>query len=129
MLMRIKLEAHGLPHPGDAEFQLDWMALDAIYNAVPVEMLSSITTKDMATDAWESIKRMCINDERIRKASAQKVRHEYEMLMFHDGECVEDFAMWLDGIVNQLATLGDPEVDEKVVLKYLRIAKPKLSNL
>jgi hypothetical protein len=47
MLMRIKLEAHGLPHPGDAEFQLDWMALDAIYNAVPVEMLPSITTKDM----------------------------------------------------------------------------------
>jgi hypothetical protein len=30
--------------------------------------------------------------------------------------------MWLTGIINQLATLGDPKPDDKVVLKYLRIA-------
>jgi hypothetical protein len=96
LLMKIKLEAHGLCSVvdlGDEEFQLDRMALDAIYNAVPVEMLSTIMTKDTVVEAWESIKTMCIDDECIRKASTQKVRCEYEMLAFRDGECMEDFAM------------------------------------
>jgi hypothetical protein len=49
--------------------------------------------------------------------------------MFCNGQGVEDFAMWLAGIVNQLAMLGDPEPDDKVVLKYLRIAKPRYKQL
>jgi hypothetical protein len=45
---------------------------------------------------------------------------------FREGEGVEDFTMRLTGIiVHQLATLGDPELDDKVVLKYLRIARPR----
>jgi hypothetical protein len=51
------------------------------------------------------------------------------MLAFCDGECMEDFTMQLAGIVNQLATLGDPEDDEKVVLKYIRITRPKFKQL
>jgi hypothetical protein len=61
--------------------------------------------------------------------SVQKLRREYELLMFCNGQGVEDFAMWLAGIVNQLAMLGDPEPDDKVVLKYLRIAKPRYKQL
>jgi hypothetical protein len=33
----------------------------------------------------------------------------------------------LAGIVNQFTTLGDPEDDEKVVLKYLCIARPRFN--
>jgi hypothetical protein len=51
------------------------------------------------------------------------------MLAFCDGECMEDFTMQLAGIMNQLATLGDPEDDEKVVLKYIRITRPKFKQL
>jgi hypothetical protein len=50
------------------------------------------------------------------------------MLEFHDGEGVEDFTMWLSGIVNQLAMLGDPEPDDEVVLKFLRIACPRFKQ-
>jgi hypothetical protein len=57
------------------------------------------------------------------------VRHEYEMLNFHDDEGVEEFAMRLSGIVHQLATLWDPELDEKVVLKYLCIAQSRFKQL
>jgi hypothetical protein len=42
---------------------------------------------------------------------------------------VEDFAMRLTSVVNQLATLGDPEPDDKVVEKYLRVARPMFSQL
>jgi hypothetical protein len=53
-------------------------------------------------------------------ASAQKVRREYEVLEFHDEEGIEDFAMGLS---------GDPKPDNKVALKFLRIAQPRLKQL
>jgi hypothetical protein len=88
-----------------------------------------LATKDTAKEAWESIKTMRIGEDRIQKASAQRLRREYEMLTFHDGKGIEDFAMHLAGIMNQLATLGDPEPDDKVVLKYLWIARPRYKQL
>jgi hypothetical protein len=42
---------------------------------------------------------------------------------------VEDFAMRLTGMTNQLATLGDPEPDDKIVAKYLRVARPRYRQL
>jgi hypothetical protein len=56
---------------------------------------------------------MRIGDDHIRKASTQSVRREYELLAFRDGEGVEDFAMRLVAIIHHLATLGDPELDNK----------------
>jgi hypothetical protein len=130
--MRIKLEARGLwgaVDPSDAYFQVNRMALNAICNAVSAEMITVLATKDSAREAWESIKTMRISDDRIRKASTQKVRREYEVLDFRDGEGVEDFAMQLMGMVNQLAVLGDPELDDKVILKFLRISRPRFKQL
>jgi hypothetical protein len=69
----------GAVEPGDAEFQVDRMTLDVICNVVLVEMITALATKDSTLEAWESI---------IRKASVQKVRREYEVLDFHDGEGV-----------------------------------------
>jgi hypothetical protein len=54
---------------------------------------------------------MRIGDDRVRKATLQKVRREYELLSFRDGESVEDFAMWLNNLTTQLATLEDTEPD------------------
>jgi hypothetical protein len=45
LLMKIKLEARGLwgaVDPGDAEFQVDRMALDAICSTVPLEMVTTL---------------------------------------------------------------------------------------
>jgi hypothetical protein len=75
------------------------MALDAIYSAVPLETITVLATKDTATETWESIKTMRIGDDRVRMASAWRVRHEYEMLAFRDGEEIGDFAMQLAGIM------------------------------
>jgi hypothetical protein len=58
---------------GIAEFQVDCMALDVICSIVSVEMITGLVMKDSAMEAWESIKTMRIGDDRIRKASAQKV--------------------------------------------------------
>lgn len=100
------------------------MALDAICSAVPVEMISTLATKETTKAAWDCIKTM-----RVGKPSAQKLRSEYEALAFRDGVSVEDFAMRLNTIVTQLSTLGDPEPDDKVVEKYLCVARPRFSQL
>ncbi|XP_066391725.1 uncharacterized protein [Miscanthus floridulus] len=46
-----------------------------------------------------------------------------------DGEAIEDFALRLTGIVQRLASLGDPEPDTKVVAKYLCIVCPRYKQL
>jgi hypothetical protein len=72
LLMKIKLKAHGLwgvIESGNAEFQVNWMAIDAICSAVPPEMIVVLATKDMMMEEWESIKIMRIGDERIRQST------------------------------------------------------------
>jgi hypothetical protein len=65
----------------------------------------------------------------VRKSAAQRLRLKYEMLSFWDSESVEAFTLWLTDVVAQLAMLGGPESPEKVVEKYLRIARPRYKQL
>jgi hypothetical protein len=58
----------------------------------------------------------------IGTALPQK-RREYKQLVFHDGESVEDFAMRFTSLTNQLVMLGDAMPDDKIVAKYLRVAR------
>jgi hypothetical protein len=105
------------------------MAFDAICSAVPPKMISTLATKPSVKEAWESIKTMRIVIDYVRKVSAQKLCREYEQLTFRDGESVEDFAMRLSSLMNQLAKLGDPEADDKIIAKYLRVTRPRYLNL
>jgi hypothetical protein len=50
-------------------------------------------------------------------------------LTFCDGEYVEDFSMRLMSLTNQLATLGDPEADDKIVVMYLHVTRPRYRQL
>ena len=60
---------------------------------------------------------------------AQNLHAEYESIALREGEAIEDFALRLTGIVQRLATLGDPEPDEKVMAKYLRMVRPWYKQL
>jgi hypothetical protein len=92
-------------------------------------MVHVLTVKPSAKATWEAVRTMHVGDDRIRKTSAQRVCREYELLTFWEGESVEDFALRLTGIVNKLATLGDLEPDDKVVVKYLWIARSRYKQL
>ncbi|XP_066360868.1 uncharacterized protein [Miscanthus floridulus] len=113
----------------DAEYGDDRNALDAICSGVPPEMVPVLVAKNTAKEAWEAIKTFRIGDDRVRKATAQNLRAEYESIALRDGEPIEDFALRMTGIVQRLATLGDPEPDEKVVAKYLRVVRPRYKQL
>jgi hypothetical protein len=111
------------------EYDDDRSALDAICSGVPAEMIPVLVAKPTAKEAWEAIKTLRIGDDRVRKATAQNLRAEYEAIALRDGEAIEDFALRLTGIVQRLATLGDPEPDAKVVAKYLRVVRPRYKQL
>jgi hypothetical protein len=83
---------------GYAEFQVDRMALDMICSAVLANMIATLKIKPTVKDVWDCIKMMRIGDDRVRKATLQKVRREYELLSFRDEESMEDFAMWLNNL-------------------------------
>ena len=105
----------------------DRTTLNIFCSAAPPEMISTLAVKASAREAWEAIKTMRVGNERVRKSSAQRLRKEYESLAFRDGEAVEDFALRLTGMVNQLEILGDPEPATKVVARYLRAAPSRYS--
>ncbi|XP_062213678.1 uncharacterized protein LOC133914629 [Phragmites australis] len=105
------------------------MALEAIPWAVPPEMISTLATKPSTTEAWESLKAMHISTNRVRKAKSQQLRKEYEVIQFHDGEAVEDFALHLSGLVNQMATVGEVIDNTAVVEKYLRMVPPRFAQI
>ena len=113
----------------DTDCDTDRSALDAICSTVSEEMVPALATKESALKAWEAIKTLHIGNARVRKATAQNLRAEYETITLRDGEAIEEFALRLTRIVQRLATLGDLKPDEKVVAKYLRIVRPRYKQL
>jgi hypothetical protein len=83
------------------------MALDVLSTAVPPEMMSAVVSKDMAKEAWDAIKTMRVKDGRMRASTAQQLLQQFKNAMFNKDETIEDFSMWLSGLVQHLATLRE----------------------
>jgi hypothetical protein len=65
--MKIMFEAcwmWSIADPGDIEFQVDRMALDAICSAVSLEMVITLAMKDTAMEALENINTMQLGDDK-----------------------------------------------------------------
>ncbi|WVZ63820.1 LOW QUALITY PROTEIN: hypothetical protein U9M48_013424 [Paspalum notatum var. saurae] len=120
VMMRVLLKARGLwsiiKH-GTDDKQEDQMALEALLRGVPTGR------KKTAKLAWESLEKMRLGDDRVKKA---RVQREYEALKFREGEKVEDFALRLQALVSELGALGKKMDDDEVVGKYLRAAPKRL---
>ena len=127
LLMRVKMEARGLWDAvefGDADHQEDRMALEAILSAVPPEMIRTLAVKRIAKEAWEAIRAIRVGTDRVRKSTVQKLRREWELLTFRNGESVDDFALHLSGLMSSLTIHGDP-VEQRAVEKLLRVVPRK----
>jgi hypothetical protein len=115
LVMKINLRAQGLweavsgmGEPGERE---DMAALAALIRAAPPEMVPVLAVKESANEAWEAIKMMRMGVDRVREATAQRLRKEFEQISFKNGESLDTFGMHITGIVNNLRTLSD-NVDE-----------------
>jgi hypothetical protein len=84
-----------------------------------LEMAASLASKPTAKAAWDQLESSRLGSDRARMSSAQRVRRQYENIVFHNGESLDDFALRLAKMVHELEILGDPEEPRKVAAKYL----------
>jgi hypothetical protein len=73
LLMKVKLKTRALwsvIEDGGADQQEEMMVLDALCGAVPPEMVSTITKKETAKEAWDAIATMRVGNDRMKKATA-----------------------------------------------------------
>jgi hypothetical protein len=132
LVMKVKLQAHGLweaVEEDDVDYQEDRMALEALLSAVPPEMFRPLAVKKTAKEAWAAIRSLHVGDDRVRKSTLQKMRCEWELLGFKEGEAVDDFALRLSGLMSSLAIYGEPVDEQRAVEKLLRVVPPKYSQI
>ncbi|KAJ0970052.1 hypothetical protein J5N97_022929 [Dioscorea zingiberensis] len=134
--MKACLRAQGVweaVEPKDAstrvEEKKDQMAVSAIYQAVPEDVLLMLAEKETAKEAWQTLKTMYLGAERVKKAKAQTLKTEFEIIRMKESETIYDFAIRLTGVVNQIRGLGETLKESVVVEKLLRTIPPRLVSI
>ncbi|XP_066316301.1 uncharacterized protein [Miscanthus floridulus] len=116
MVMKVKMQAQRMwdaVRYGDANFDENRRALEALLAAVPMEMHSSLTNKRTAKDTWDAFTAARIGSARARRSTLQKLRQEWENLGFQ-----------------LLARYGDNNIgEERVVEKFLCVIPKKYSQV
>ncbi|GKB05364.1 ribonuclease H-like domain, reverse transcriptase, RNA-dependent DNA polymerase [Tanacetum coccineum] len=97
--MRVNLQAQGVwdaTQREGIEARQDRMALAAIYQAIPEDVLLMLADKDTAKEAWETLRTMHMGAERVKEAKVQTLRSDFEVIRMKDSESVDEFAMRLN---------------------------------
>ncbi|XP_073363375.1 uncharacterized protein [Aegilops tauschii subsp. strangulata] len=133
LVMQINLRAQGLWEAMLGEGMVtdckDMAALAALIRAVPPEMHDVLGVKNSAYEAWEAVRTMRMVVTRIREATAQRLRSDFEQITFRDGEALDGFAMRITTLVNNLRSLGDNVEEVRVVQKFLRVVPARYTQI
>nr|GEZ78439.1 hypothetical protein [Tanacetum cinerariifolium] len=107
----------------------DKLALAAIYQGIPEDLLLSLAEKQTAKDAWETLKTMFMGAERVKTAKVQTLKAEFETLSMKDTEIIDDFGMKVNNIVSNIPALGEKVEEAYVVKKLLRAVSSKFLQI
>jgi hypothetical protein len=132
LVMQINLEANLMwdAVEGNASSVAnDKAALAAILRAVPQKMVGTLTVKKTAKEAWDAVKIMRVGIDRVREASAQRLRKEFNAIELNADETLDKFNMRIMGIVNSLRTLGDTLQEVDIVRKILEVVPERYSQI
>jgi hypothetical protein len=131
--MKMKMQARDLwdaIEGGPVQFRDDRRALEVIVAAVPKEMGLPLLDKDTTKEAWDAIAATRIGVDRVRRSTLQRLRRDWENIGVNPGEQVEDFALRLTTLHQQLVIHGDKDINEKrVVEKFLRTVPAKYAQI
>jgi hypothetical protein len=132
ILMRVQLQGAGLweaVDTDDATERQERQALGVILRSVPTEMVRVLAAKDNAKAAWDTIKTMRIGVDRVREARRQKLRKDFNKLVFLSGEMVEDFSLRVSSIITELKSLSDSTSELDSMQKILRVVPPRYAQM
>ena len=97
---------------------------------MPADLGAALANKPTAKLAWEAIATERLGGERVRRATLQRLRGEWESLIFQPGEQIENFALRLTNLMEQMALNGDTDLDEeRAVEKFLQCVPKKYEQL
>uniref|UniRef100_A0A0A9DE89 CCHC-type domain-containing protein n=1 Tax=Arundo donax TaxID=35708 RepID=A0A0A9DE89_ARUDO len=127
--MKAYLKAQGVWEAIDLEKDIDMrkdqMALAAIYQGIPEEILLLLVEKETAKEAWQMLKTMHMGVKRVMEAKVQTLKSELDVLRMKEGESIDDFAMKLTSIISKIRALGEKVDEAYVVKKLLRVMPQK----
>jgi hypothetical protein len=132
VLMRVMLQARGLwltVSVGTDDYTEDLMALEVLTKAVQPELMGTIVNKASAKEAWDALYLRNVGAERVRKARASTLRHDFDALKFKVGEMIDDFGVRINSLVAQLAVLGTTYTEEEVVRRFLQALPPRFNQI
>jgi hypothetical protein len=132
LVMRVNLQVTGLwdaIHKGISNYWGDRNALAALLCAVPSEMQVGLVVKETMKEACEAIRSIRVSVDKVKEANVKKLHREFDYIAFKSSECVEEFAMRVSSLANQLRSLGDEVPDKKVVKKMLQSMSDHLEQV
>jgi hypothetical protein len=62
---------------------------------------------------------MQLGVDQVKDVNAHKLLHEFENIIFKDGETIDDFGMRINNLVANLKSLGETMEETRVVKKFL----------
>ncbi|KAI3518152.1 hypothetical protein L1887_06594 [Cichorium endivia] len=134
--MRVFMQAHGVweavePRTPNTvvEPKKDKMALAAIYQGIPEDLLLTLAEKRTAKEAWEALKVMFMGADRVKTARIQTLKFEFETMSMKETEGVDEFAAKVTNIVSTMRSLGDTVDESYVVRKLLRAVPSKFLQI
>jgi hypothetical protein len=83
------------------------------------ELQGVLANKATVKEDWDALKTRHLGVDRVRKAKAQTLRQEFDVITFREGESVDDFSCRLTKITDQLAILGEVYEEETILHKFL----------
>jgi hypothetical protein len=106
LVMRVNLQVAGMwdvINKGAGNNSEDRNTLTVLLQTVPPEMQAGLAVKNSVKEAWEVIHSMRIGVDKVKEANAERLRQEFNDISFKSGECVEDFALQISDLANQLS--------------------------
>ena len=107
--MRVYMQAHGVWNAIEkddpkavVDDRTDKIALAAVYQGIPEDILLSIAEKKTAKDAWEAVKTMCLGADRVKTAKIQTLKAEFDALSMKELEPLDDFCTKINSLVTNI---------------------------
>lgn len=113
----------------DVEEKTDKIAMAAIYQSIPEDILLSVAEKKTVKETWEAVKTMCLGADKVKKARIQTLKAEFESLSMKETEAIDDFCMKLNGLVTNIRALGEEVQEAYIVKKLLRAVLAKFLQI
>ncbi|CAL4981937.1 unnamed protein product [Urochloa decumbens] len=131
--MKIFMRAQGVwaavENKGAVDEKMDQMALAAIVQAVPEAVVLAISEEETAEKAWKALEKMHVGEERVKKARVQTLKRELAGMYMGDSEKINDFALKVATVVNEIRSLGTKVEETTVVEKLLHSVPDKFRPL